>query len=654
VRRPLRASDVPAFPLLFSPLRVGPLRLRNRVVSTAHLTGFAKGGLPTSRHVDYYGEKARGGVALVVLESLPVHPTGNAFARAIRPYDRRALPGLRRIAEAVHEGGAAVVAQLWHCGRQGSSRTTGRPLWAPSALACPVNGELPREMSRDDIREVVDAFAAVAQTLLSAGFDGVELAAAHGYLVHEFLSPLSNRRTDEYGGSDADRARFLDETLDAVRARCGRGLALGVRLSADEFLPGGLGLDDTVRLVRRLARQGGVDYVSVSAGTHASVEQMVGDWSVPRGNLVPLADAVRRAAEGIPVVACGRIVEPGQAEEILQRGQADLVGLARALIADADWAMKACAGRPRSIRPCIACNNCEARLFHGLPIACAVNPDLADGHLPAQPATAPANVVVAGGGPAGMEAARTAALRGHRVVLLEQAPALGGQLRLVRQLGTRAEFARIVAFLERELARLRVDVRLGCRADTDSISSLAPDAVVVATGSFAPRARHEGGSPRIMTPEQLPGELSRLGRRVVVSDGGAGHDRLLAVAEAALADKREVIVVTPAPALGAGLSFISLAGIERRLRARRTRLFTRAVVRRIGPRRVDVEEFARGRLSSLQDVDSVVMVEPNRPEATLRNELDGQIPLLLSAGDCVAPRGLEQAIREGRAAGLAV
>jgi mycofactocin system FadH/OYE family oxidoreductase 2 len=643
-----------AFPLLFSPLRAGSLRLRNRVVSTAQLTGFAEAGLPTESQVAYYRERARGGAGLVVLESTPVHPTGDSFARSIRPYDERAWPGIRRIAEAVHGEGASVVAQLWHCGRQGSSAVTGRPLWAPSAIPCPVAREVPKAVSVAEVRELVDAFAAAAEAFLAAGFDGIELAAGHGYLVHQFLSPLSNQRTDAYGGSDENRARFLDETLDAIRARCGPGLVVGVRLSADELLPGGFGVADSERLVRRLSRRDSVDYLSVSAGTHASVEQMVGDWSVPRGNLVGLARAVREAADGIPVVACGRIVEPEQAEEILRRGEADLIGLARALIADPHWPAKASAGRPLLIRPCIACNECEARLFQGLPVACAVNPRIerAD-EIPA--ADTPASVIVVGGGPAGMEAARTAALRGHRVVLFEQRAALGGQLRLVRELGTRAEFDRIVAFLERELARLGVDVRLGCRADAEQLRSARADAVVLATGSVteSPPAS-AGGRPRVLTPDDLVGEERSVGRRVVVWDRGAAHDRLLAIAEAVLAPSREVFVVTPARALGAELSFISLAGILSRLRTQDARLLTLAEVRRIDAGSVEVQELAGGRISRLQEIDTVVMVARNRPEAALRNELDGKIPRLLSAGDCVEPRGLEHAFREGRAAGLGV
>jgi 2,4-dienoyl-CoA reductase-like NADH-dependent reductase (Old Yellow Enzyme family) len=628
------------------------LRLRNRIVSTAHVTGFAEAGLPTRAHVEYYGEKAQGGAGLIVLESTPVHPTGASFARAIRPYSRGATSGLRQIADAVHGGGSAVVGQLWHCGRQGSSAVTGMPLWAPSAVPCPVSREVPKAMTLAEIRELIDAFSTAALEFEAADFDGVELAAGHGYLVHQFLSPLSNFRTDSYGGSAERRSRFLEQILDGIRAACGRDFVLGVRLSADELLPGGFGIEDALQLVPRLIRYD-LDFVSVSAGTHASVEQMVGDWSVPRGNLVYLAQTLRANIDQIPVVACGRIVEPEQAEAILRRGEADLVGMTRALIADPHWGAKAARNQPGSIRPCIACNECESRLFKGQPIACAVNPALSEDADRVPRARVPGTVIVVGGGPAGMEAARIAALRGHRVLLYEQEDALGGQLRVIQALGTRTEFGRIQAFLERELERLGVEVRRGRRADAEMLVGARPDAVILATGSIGEEpACAPGGLPKVTIPERLQARRDSLGSRVVVWDRESSHDRLLAVAESVLAEGREVFVVTPSAAPGTDISFISLTGILRRLKAGHARLLTQTDLRQIGNGFLEVEEMLTGQISRLHEIDTIVMVTRTRPETTLLDELTGKISRLFAAGDCVAPRGLEHAFRGGRAAGL--
>jgi 2,4-dienoyl-CoA reductase-like NADH-dependent reductase (Old Yellow Enzyme family) len=654
-----------AFPVLFSTARVGAVQLRNRVVCAPQLTGLAEDGLVTEELVEYYAEKARGGAGFVVFESTPVHPSGAGFVHCVRPYEPAGREGLPRVAVAVQSEGARVVAQLWHCGRQGSSAVTGRPLLAPSSIACPVHREVPDALTPTRIAELVGAFAAAARVFQEAGFDGVELAAGHGYLIHQFLSPLSNVRNDRYGGSPEHRARFLLDLLEAIRGRCDSGLVLGVRLSGDEFLPGGFGVDETLRLVRHLREGGPVDYLSVSAGTHASVEQMVGDWSVPRGNLVSLAAAIRSVAGGIPVIACGRIVEPEQAEAILEHGDADLIGMARALIADPHWPAKAREGRPVTIRPCISCNECESRLFRSLPIACAVNPALAETDDAIPRARRPKRVVVVGGGVAGMEAARVAAIRGYDVVLYEQTPALGGQIRLVEALGTRPGFERIVSYLEHELGRLDVDVRVGHRVEAEPLIAEAPDAVVVATGAASAASPPvDGPYPRVRTivPEDLATGTQRLGARVMLVDRGVSHDRLLTVAEALLAEGREVHVVTARPSFGSELSFISLVGILARLHTGGAVLHcSTEIVGRSGETAdetglldVELATVTVGQRTRLHGFDTLVMFAPPSPRTDLLDELQGTITHLLAAGDCLAPRDLERAFSEGRAAGLTI
>jgi hypothetical protein len=505
------------------------------------------------------------------------------------------------------------------------------------------------------IREAVDAFAEAARLFLDAGFDGVELAAGHGYLIHQFLSPLSNRRRDAYGGSPEKRGRFLADILDAIRVSCGATFVLGIRLSADELLPGGFTIDDSRELVRRLVARGSVDLLSVSAGTHASVEQMVGDWSVPRGNLVALARAVREVADGVPVVACGRIVDPDQAEDVLSRGDADLIGMARALIADPHWSAKAATGRTASIRPCIACNECEHRLFSNRAIACAVNPALTEDADAIEPARRSRRVLVIGGGPAGLEAARVAALRGHRVQLREQATVLGGQLHLIEQLQARAEFSRILVFLKRELRRVGVELQLGSTTRTDDVIAANPDAVIVATGSVSDKPpRAKAGDARILVPEQLAAGTEALGSRVAIVDGGTTHDRVLAVAEAVLQQGRQVYLVTPRDELGSEVSFISLSGILGRLRDAGASILEATELASVRGGEVELHNVLDGSASRLHGITALVMVTPQCSQGALWDELEGKVSHLLAVGDCVVPRDLTRAFDEGRAAGLAV
>jgi 2,4-dienoyl-CoA reductase-like NADH-dependent reductase (Old Yellow Enzyme family) len=651
-------NDAGPFPHLFSAINVGTLRLRNRIVAASTLTGFAEGGLPSERHVQFYGGLARGGAALIVTESTPVHPTGVSLEREIWGFDPRVVPGLRRIAEVVHREGARVLGQVWHCGRQATSRASGLALWAPSAVACPVNREVPKAMTQSEIRELVEGFARTSAHARQAGFDGVEIAAGHGYLIHQFLSPLSNFRDDAYGGNAENRRRLLFEVLDAIRERCGEDFSVCVRLSADELLPGGFSIEDTKGLVRLLAGRGDVSLLSISAGTHASVGQMVGDWSVPRGNLTYLAKAVRLSTQ-VPVIVAGRIVEPVQAEAILDAGEADLIGMSRALLADPFWPLKARSGQASQTRPCIACNECENLLFQGVPISCAVNPSLSVDDSPLEPAMRsmrPYRVVVVGGGPAGLEAARAAALRGHRVSLLEAETELGGQVRILLRLANRAEFGTILAFLIRELSRLGVDVRLSCRADRETIEALEPDLVVVTTGSTSqPYAIPNDGSIHMINVEEsMTAATQDGGKRLVVVDAGAHHQRLLAAAEFQTSMGMEVHVVTPSSAIGIDISPISLGGILERLRAGGCRVWPLVELHSIRGGNARLQDVPSGRRWTLRRVDRVIVAGPGRPNDSLVPALQGNPFRVVAAGDCVAPRGLQDAIREGHAAGLSL
>ena len=468
-------------PTLFAPLRIGPVESRNRIVVGAHFTQFTEPTTPGepgfygARYARYLSEFARGGAGVVIGGQAAVHPTtayqmpNNACA-----WDPAAVPGLTQVAEAVHEHGALAFLQLAHNGGVNGGAWSKLPAWAPSLVANYL--EPPKPIEHHEIAQVVDGFARSAANCAAAGLDGVEIHAAHGYLIHEFLSPNSNRRTDEYGGDLDGRMRFCIEVLQAVRASVGTGVAVGVRLVGDEETRDGSGLgpDDAAEIAARLEAAGLVDFVNVSVGT--SGMGMVRPLYSKHLLGVAATRTVRAALHGTPVFAVHRVLTPDEAEGILADGAADAVTLVRALIADPEWPTKARTGRSDEIRLCTGCNQgCYGNLTDGLPITCVTNPVTGrEARLggPLEPAARAKRVVVVGGGPGGLEAAWVAAARGHAVTLLERGPELGGKIRLAQQLPGPGRAhrlrglagGRVRAAGRRHPARRGGDGRLGARA----------------------------------------------------------------------------------------------------------------------------------------------------------------------------------------------
>src|SRR5262245_54718519 len=440
-----------SFDQLFSPLQIGPLTARNRVVLGAHFTMYSEPA-PVFGEPGYFGERlgryladrARGGAGVIIAGQAQVHPT-TAYqmhnnAVAWRP---EAVPHFRRLTDQVRAHGALAFLQLAHNGGVNQGPWSKLPAWAPSEVANSL--EAPKVLERADIAELVEHFALSAHHAAAGGFDGIEIHGAHGYLIHEFLSPRHNRRTDEYGGSLDNRLRFAVEVLTAVRAAVGSTVAVGLRLVGDEELGGnGLTAVEAAEIGARLEQRGLVDFLDVSVGI--SGIGMVRPVYVPHGFGVYAARAVKAAVQQVPVFAVHRILTPDEAEAILARGDADAINLVRALIADPEWVSKAARGASAEIRKCTGCNQgCYGNLTLGLPITCVTNPAVGrDGELglgTLEPAPRSKRVVVVGGGPAGLEAAWVAAARGHRVTVLERSGELGGKIRLAQRLPGRAELA---------------------------------------------------------------------------------------------------------------------------------------------------------------------------------------------------------------------
>jgi len=477
-----------AYPLLFSPFRLGQSEAPNRIVSTSHGTNMAAGGVPGERLIAYHAAKAAGGCGTVMM-------FGSAAVSALTPiadnhvnlWRESVEPGLQATAAAVKVQGALAISQITSLGRRShhGADLVGR---GPSASSSQLAPHLPHVLSLREIQQIIADYASAALRLKRCGFDGADLAFYNDQLPDQFWTPSMNQRTDAYGGSLEHRMRFSLEVLEAIRGVVGRDFIVGARVSGDDFMPGGLDSEELLEIIIRLDQTQLLDYVTITGGTISTFKSR--GYTIPSayyglGTFVGMAGRVR-AAIRTPVIVTGRIITPGQAEEVLRSGAADLVGMTRALIADPELPRKAQQGREAEIRVCMGTSEgCIDRLYMGMPIGCVQNPvigrEIEWGTR--TPAPIPKRVVVVGGGPAGMEAARVAAERGHQVTLIERSEQLGGTIRLAARAPGWEAYAQAVDWLEQALRRLPMELILGQEATAESLLAIAPDTVVIATGA---------------------------------------------------------------------------------------------------------------------------------------------------------------------------
>ncbi len=638
------------FPRLFSPLRLGPREARNRIVSTPHTTGFGVAGFPRERWLAYEREKARGGAGTIMMfGSASVHPSSPvAAAGGIEYWDPAIVPHLRAMADGVHEWGGLCLAQVSHWGRGGDGRYADEPLLAPSDEPDETHHGIPRALTKAEIHVLIDAFGQAARHVKAGGYDGVDLSCWGGHLTEQFLSPVSNRRTDEYGGSLENRLRFCLETLEAVRAAVGPDLIVGARLTGDQMVPGGLTLEDTQAIAARLAGTGWLDYVTVSGASterYQALPYVTPTYYTPLGLYNRFAAAVK-AVVRIPVIVAGRVVHPAQAEEVIVQGWADAVAMTRALIADPEMPRKAAAGRVEEIRICTGASEaCIGRRIQGKTIACIQNPVIGrEAELvEVRPAARARRIVVAGGGVAGLEAARMAAQRGHRVVLLEATAELGGQLLALCRTPARQSYGEVVRWLAGEVARAGVDVRLETAATVDGILAEEPDAVVVATGSRPRRLEAPvGDGAHVVTAEDVLLGRVKPGRRVLVVDYD-GHMRGPGAAELLADQGHEVEIVTRFFSVGEDVDPRLKTSVYTRFYRKGVRMTPLSIVEEVGPGRVRLANTLTGQERTVE-VDTVVTALGGRAENALEAALSGRGLDVHVVGDALAPRTIHDAI----------
>ncbi|RXV59145.1 hypothetical protein C6W92_15630 [Roseovarius sp. A46] len=670
-----------AYPRLFEPLNLGHVTLRNRIAMMPHAVMFGGGyGSAIDRTVAYHVERAKGGAALIIMSNFLMPESWKTMGSWGGALETTPLGGLdlandtslqpeytRMIAEITGHG-AHFVAQLNASGRQLRSPGTtqfGLPLFAPSPLACPRTGEIPKEMDQGDIEEYIVTMVDAALNMQGAGAAGVELFAAQGYLLHEFLSPVTNKRTDAYGGSLDNRMRFLMDTLTEVRAAVGDDFLIGVRMNAVDEVPGGLTIDDATEIARRL-RVVGASYVNVSGLTSLHYPGWISDITAPTAQFAPYAAQIRQAAGGMPVCVSSRIATPEDAEAVLAEGQADMIGMARALISDPEWPRKAARGDRAGIRLCTYSNQtCIVGLDRGRGMGCihntAVGREAQLGIGKMRNAARPCKVAVIGGGPSGMAAARIAAERGHDVTLFEASGALGGQNLMTAEIGSRRGYGEIHRWQAEMLDRAGVTIRLGIRAEADAIAEEGFAVAVVAAGS-EPRADGytslrpgADGIPgaddacvatvwdAFQDPERFSGEV------IVVEDDP--HLSGTAAAEKLAAHGCRVTIITPHMHAGADLPVHHAPQLYRKLARTGISVRPATFVTQILPDAVLCEDRFGGAKTRLDHDGAIVLAMGN----VARNGLADPLRVLglevHVVGDALAPRQVDHAIVDGERAG---
>lgn len=645
--------------LLFTPINLGTLQVKNRIAMPPMVSGRGHvDGKVTDSHIKWYEARAKGGVGLIVVEFAYVVRRGSGGPDLIGIYDDDLIPGLRSLVDKIHEYDCKICLQLAHGGRQshGDRQTSvdfigGVPV-APSAIACPLGeaiSQTPHELTIEEIEEIVVQFGDAARRAKQAGFDGVEIHGAHGYLIAEFMSPHFNKRHDAYGGDLRDRMKFPVEIIKRIRSEVGPDFPVGFRFSGNEYMADGHTIEDGKRIGRilELAR---VDWLHVSAGGYESFWAIIPPYGTKQGFNVAAAAAIKEVVT-IPVITVGRIKSPEIAEEILQEGKADMVALGRQLICDPDWPLKAASGDYSNIRPCIGCTQgCINReLTMAGSATCIYNPNAGmESETLIERAKQKKLVLVVGGGPGGLEAARVAALRGHQVMLFEKTGKPGGRFNLACVGPFKQEFSLAVKWLFNQMEQLGVHVELNTEVTPELVQKVHPDAVILATGArptLPPIAGIDGNNV-VLGEDILAGKTNMGHRVVVIGGGGIGTE----VADFMSQQSKKVTIVEMQPEIGmlTGIPGIITQLLLPRLASNGVEIRTHATAKKIVEAGVVID--IDGREEIITPIDQVIIATGAKPVNDLAERLKGKVPEIYVIGDAKEARTALEATHEGAAA----
>lgn len=632
---------------LFSSFSIGTLKVRNRIVMPPMATNYATPeGFVTDRQIAYYLERAKGGVGYVTTEHTGILQQGKASPKMLLLSTDEHVSGFERLVEAIHGVGTKIVVQINHAGRQTLPSVTGMPIVGPSPLPAtpipdPSKDNIPRELSVGEIREIIEAYATAAERVKRAGADGVELHMAHGYLICSFLSPFSNQRKDRYGGDIQGRARFAVEVLQAVRDRVGKDFPIICRLSGDEYVEGGLKIDETKEIAQILEREG-ANALHISACNAASGYLNHPPYYVEEGVFIHLAQSIKSVVK-IPVITVGRIRNPLMAEQIIREGKADLVSMGRALIADPYMPNKAKEGRFDEITPCISCNRCIQTLRKG-EVRCTVNPEMGnEDRFRLSKTDRPKKVWVIGGGPGGLKAAEIAALRGHQLKLFERDSSLGGKFRLASIPPKKGVLKDFIDYLERRVKGVGVILKLGKEFTVEMLEPDKPDAVIIATGALPqfPDWKGISESGALSAEDVLSGKVEIGNRVLVVGGGGVGAETADYLSEMG----REVTLVEMLEEIGSDLVFHLQYYLRLRLKEEGVTILTSTRVKELG-RGFALVEDASG-VRRIDGFDTIVLALGRTSDDRLSRSLKGRVPEIYVIGDAAQPREALEAVYEG-------